>query len=123
MVTFTQCTVVHLNANSSMQVGLPVSMEGCGLTKAQDIAGAAWLAAKLAFHSRGAALLIVTNAMLGKVPIDLGEICCYAQLLFLCVVKFSLSLQLAVDLFVLYSQSFIICEVKTFSKEQLIWYL
>ena len=42
---------------------------------------------------------------------------------FYVVVKFSLSLQLAVDLFVLYSQSFIICEVKTFSKEQLIWYL
>ena len=39
--TFTQCTGVHLDANSSMQVGLPVSMGGCGLTKAQDIAGAA----------------------------------------------------------------------------------
>ena len=75
METFTQCTGVHLDANSSMQVGLPVSMGGCGLTKAQDIAGAAWLAAQLAFHSRGAALLMVPNAMLGKVPIDLGEIC------------------------------------------------
>ena len=42
---------------------------------------------------------------------------------FYVVVKFSLSLQLAVNLFVLYSQSFIICEVKTFNKEQLIWYL
>ena len=52
METFTQCTGVHLDLNSSRQVALPVSMGGVGLTRAQDISGAAWLEHNLLVYPR-----------------------------------------------------------------------
>ena len=64
-----------MDLNSSRQVALPVSMGGVGLTRAQDISGAAWLAAQLAFLSKGASTLTVPEPILQQVPTDVAEVC------------------------------------------------